>query len=152
MIIRDARFTDVEEVMDKLSNVSLYEMGRAGVENAWQGLRRAKMCKDKGFLKVAFDGDTPMFIFGAVTVDSCTMRTWFIATEQYFDKKVSHVKDTARFMAEIAARYPNRVFEAISLSNHPSVNKWFAAIGFSRVKYTDGGTIYRHVGRRWTKQ
>jgi hypothetical protein len=149
MLMRDARYSDVENVMDQLSDISLQEMAKTGVVNAWQGLKRAKICKDTGFLKIMEDLEGPLFIFGAVKIDVSSLRTWFIATERYFNQPMA-AKGTAKAMRRIAKAYPHHVFETISLSNHPASLKWFQTLGFEMVKREGPATIYRYVGKNST--
>lgn len=150
--VRDARFDDVRDVMDKISDVSLEEMTNCGVTNAWQGLKRAKLCKDEGFLKVGMDGDEPLFIFGAATVATGQFRTWFIGTERYFDPKNARaIKATAKIMANIAKRFSNFTFEARTASRRDQVLRWFSLLGFNYVSREDGMMIFRYVGRKLAK-
>lgn len=149
MYLQDGRYADVEAVMDDMSEISLNEMGKSGVVNAWQGLRRAKICKDTGFLKVMRDDKGPLFIFGAVRTDVASMRTWFIAADRYFANPLA-VRSTAKAMARVAQSYPRHVFESISKSDHPKTTKWFESLGFKLVKWQDGGKVYRFVGRNST--
>ena len=81
----EARYSDVEDVMHDMSDLSLQEMAACGVKHAWHGLKRAKVCKDKGFLKVMRDDKGPLFVFGAAEMNPGVFRTWFIGTERYFD-------------------------------------------------------------------
>jgi hypothetical protein len=150
--IRDARFDDVRDVMDKISDVSLEEMTNCGVMNAWQGLKRAKLCKDSGFLKVAFDGSEPLFIFGAATVATGQFRTWFIGTDKYFDpKNAKMIKATARVMEQLAKRFSHFSFEARTASRRDQVLRWFSLLGFNYVSREDGMMVFRYVGRKLAK-
>lgn len=147
--VHEARYDDVRDVMDKMSEISLKEMAACGVNNAWLGLKRAKMCKDKGFLKVMRDGEEPLFIFGAAELWSGTYRTWFIGTEKYFDPKNRKAQlATVRTMEQIAKRSPRHVFEASTASTHENVLRWFGMLGFDYVDRKDGRITFRYVGRK----
>ena len=148
MYLMDATYENVRDVMHDMSDISLAEMGAAGATNAWQGLIRAKLCKDKGFLKAIMLGPTPVAIFGAAKVDVNTMRTWFIGSDKYFSLKIAGVKVAAREMARMAEAYPHFSFESVSASTEPSVIKWFSALGFNRVKTEGCWTTFRYVGRK----
>ncbi len=145
----EARYSDVEDVMHDMSDLSLQEMAACGVKHAWHGLKRAKVCKDKGFLKVMRDDKGPLFVFGAAEMNPGVFRTWFIGTERYFDpKNVKVAAATAKAMASIADRHPRFVFEARSASRHEQVLRWFGLLGFSFVEQKDGMLAFRYVGRK----
>lgn len=150
MYIMEAKYRDVENVMHKLSEISLGEMAAANVTDAWNGLKRAKLCKDQGFLKVIKDGDTPMAIFGAIR-DKNVYRTWFIATEDFFAKKVVCAKVVAREIQRIQKRMPRMIFEAYTRPQHPAYRKWFRVIGFSFIKAIDDVMLFRYTGRKAAK-
>lgn len=152
LAMTEARYADVEDVMDRMSDITLAEMVACGVTTAWQGLKRAKLCKDKGFLKVMRKGEDPQFIFGAAEIDKGTYRTWFLGTESYFDPaNRSAMRATAKAMASVAARHPRHTFEARSASKHESVLRWFGLLGFSFVEQKNGTMVFRYVGRNSTK-
>jgi hypothetical protein len=147
MYIMEAKYRDVEAVMDRLSAISLGEMAANNVTDAWHGLKRAKLCKDHGFLKVIKDGHTPMAIFGAIK-DKQVYRTWFIATEDFFAKKITCAKVVAREIARTQARMPHMTFEAYTKPQHPQFQKWFRVIGFKFIEAIDDVMLFRYTGRQ----
>lgn len=151
MYIMEAKYRDVEEVMSELSPISLGEMAASGVNDAWNGLKRAKTCREQGFLKVIKDGQKPLAIFGAIKVGS-VYRTWFVASEAFFAKKIASVKVVAREMKRVAERMPHAQFEAATLPQHPAYRKWFNTVGFKFVNSVDGVMVFRYIGRVATRQ
>lgn len=155
----EARYDDVDKVVDKISGISFQELLDFGVVHKVTGqphrflcMKRAKLCKEKGFLKIMRKGEDPQFVFGAAELERGVYRTWFMGTESYFDPaNRAGVRATAKAMASIAGRHPRHTFEARSASKHEAVLRWFGAIGFSFVEQKDGAMTFRYVGRNSTK-
>ena len=143
IIIRPATYADVEDVMDRISEISADEMVRCGVDSAWKGLGRAKMCKDKGYLDVGVRDGVPQCVFGGVR-DGHVMRTWFIAAKEYFEGGLPVIRASRRHMARVAKLYPNFSIEAASLSQHPDVTRWFETMGFEVTQKAGDATLFRY--------
>ena len=151
MWLRSATYADVDAVCDNLSQISADEMAKAGVQHRWHVKKRAKICKDQGFLHVGLKGDTPICIFGSIPYDTNVMRTWFIGSDEYFDKSPVTIRDSAKHIAKIAKAFPHFTFESFSLSDNPAVLKWFRALGFRFAESLPGGMRrFRFVGRNST--
>lgn len=151
MWTREATYADVDAVCDNLNQISADEMIKAGIVDRWQVKLRAKMCKNNGLLHVGMKDSVPICIFGSIPFEINTMRTWFIGSDEYFNKSPATIRDSARYIAKMAARFPNYTFESFSLSNHPAALKWFRAMGFRFVEIDPSGARrFRFVGRNST--
>lgn len=152
MYFKGASYSDVDAVCHEISQISGAELFANGVDDHWKVKLRAKKCKDDGFLKVGFIGDKPVCIFGGAKSEINTMKTWFIATEEYFNGSVTTIRDTIRQMQHEAKVWPHFGFESASKSDHPAMLKWFRTLGFSFIKVDEnsGARIFRYVGRNST--
>lgn len=142
MLVRDAKFEDVENVMDQISEISGMEMIECSVDTAWKGMLRAKMCKDKGFLKVAEQDGKLLWVFGGVR-DYSTINTWFVGTSEYFSSP-KYVKGSKKAVAKIALWYKNFVIQAATRSRHPNTVHWFSVMGFRFIENREGAMVFHY--------
>ncbi len=146
---RAASYTDVDHVLDRLSTISADEM-RTISRTRWHALANAKACKHGGGLDcLFFDHDNPLAIFGTVPLTDTPYihRTFFIASQEYFDAGPKAVFGSMRFMKGVSMAKPRITFEAMTASTHPDLNRWFAHMGFEKQEECEGITLFRRFPR-----
>lgn len=147
MKARYAKYSDVEHVLDRLSKISTDEMATVG-RNRWHAMGNAKACKNGGGLDCLFyDPANPLAIIGSVpmTEKPYIHRTWFIASQEYFDLGAKAVFGSMRYMTALAKSKPRITFEAVTASNHPHLQRWFAHMGFEKQEHYESISLFRRL-------
>jgi hypothetical protein len=142
------RFADVEYILENLSEVSAAEMMAFELTN-WDMMHRARQCMKTGGLDCIIENGKPLAVIGSIyEKDPYIHRTWFIATQQYFDMGVKAVLASRRYMTTLAKSRPGVCFQAFTGSPHPQVERWFALLGFQKIQELDGFALYEFEGIR----
>lgn len=148
MKARAAKFADVEHILENLSTITAAEMEAFRV-NRWNVLQRAQACKKGlGGLDCLFiDEHNPLAIIGSLplTEHPAIHRTWFIARQEYFDMGAKAVFGSMRYMTALAKSRPNITWEAITASEHPAVDRWFAFMGFEMAEQFENIRLFRRL-------
>jgi hypothetical protein len=138
MIFRPALYADVEHILDNLSDISAREMDVLQLDR-WHAMGRARMCKKSGGLDCLLEKrGPPLAVIGTVQQKDRPYihRTWFLASQEYFDMGARAVFGSMRYITALALSQPNITLEAITLSTHPHVERWFAHMGFEKVDHS----------------
>lgn len=147
MKARAATYADVAHVLANLSKITADEMSAIS-RTHWQSLGVAKACKKGGGLDCLFlDYQNPLAIFGSIpkTDHPAIHRTWFIASQEYFDLGAKAVLGSMRFMNGVARNNPRITFEAVTASGHPHLNRWFAHMGFKLKEQFENISLFERL-------
>lgn len=148
MKARLAKYADVEHVLENLSTITEAEMKAFHVDR-WNVMQRARACKKGlGGLDCLFiDEGNPLAIIGSlpVTDHPAIHRTWFIARQEYFDMGAKAVFGSMRYMTALANSRPNITWEAVTASEQPDLDRWFAFMGFTLAEQFENIRTYRRL-------
>jgi hypothetical protein len=131
--------SDVAQVLNQISDVSLVEYQAAGFDswNATAHIRRLRN-KPGGEAFTAFDDKgRPLYIFGSYRGIIKTQRaTFFAGTQRFFDLGGGTVREMRKLLRWMQERHPGITFISHTASPHPMVKRWYTLIG-GRLAYSD---------------
>lgn len=141
MITAPATLADVKYVLDNLCEVNRAEHAALDL-NSWEALKKAKDFMKHGEATTGFIDGKPAVVFGVVWEESDWHRTWFVATEAYWNAGLAAVRHAREFLKKAARKGP---LVTGSCSPHPHVDHWFRVLGFEKLEESNGVKWFKYA-------
>lgn len=145
LFIREARLSDVYDILKDLSEINKRELETIfGTSNWWKAIPLTKEFMAAGPADVLVENGKPVCILGHMPHSLYTMHrvTWFLGTQSFFDNIAARTVATGRrYLRGVQQRYPGANFYSYSKSDHPQAERWFRALGFV-VQWEGGSKVY----------
>ena len=141
-----ALYEHIAPIIGNVSDATATEMRTLKLD-LWALNTRLRACRGPagaGAETIFIEGK-PVAIIGALKEGKTFLRTWFIASKDYFADKGT-LRFSRDFMKLIQASNGNRIIEARTASEHPNVRKWFRLLGFQKHLDEPPVSVYRYVG------
>jgi hypothetical protein len=140
MITVPAKLWHVMDVLANLSPQNVGEFDHLGLSN-WEAFKRINGFMQQGEATTLLLENRPCCVFGVVWEPSDYHRTWFVATQNYWDLGLSGVRHAKRFLASAVRRGP---LITGSCSPHPDVERWFKLLGYEKIEETEGVKWFKY--------
>jgi hypothetical protein len=136
-----AKLWHVMDVLANLSAQNVSELDQLGLSN-WETFKRINQFMQTGeATTLLLEDHRPCCVFGVTWEPSDYHRTWFIATERYWQLGMAGVRHARRFLKDAARRGP---LITGSCSPHPEVERWFKLLGYEKLEETEGVKWFKY--------
>lgn len=135
---RVAMWSDIESVLDRLSDQHRAEFAPLGFPGDIFGLRLLKFMMVGECHCLWFDDKPQAFL--AIAPQGDVVTTWLGVTKEAFDKGPAPIKAGRKKLREAADRLGP--ITSFITSQHPKVDQWMKLFGFKRVNDSAGCKIF----------
>lgn len=131
----------VHDVLLNLSEQNFDELEALRLTK-WEAFKRIRDMMENGEATAMLVNGRPVCVFGVVWEPVGYHRTWFVATQAYWDLGMTGVRHARRFLADASRKGP---LITGSASPHPAVERWFRLLGYEKLEEKDGVKWFKYA-------